>query len=149
MRRTPPTRPGRLVALAAVALVAGCGGGEDAAQLPPDLQACVESWNGAEEALIFGRHVYNEHGSRQGEVSRLEPGRSAINIKQDETCAAIFAVPREDDEYGEVGLVKTRFGWASMQELDRSDQQRLVELQARASEQPNAAVFPDGTIGAD
>ncbi|MGI8728237.1 MAG: hypothetical protein ACR2K6_11250, partial [Solirubrobacterales bacterium] len=135
-----------------IAGTVGCGGDGDgiegsaaAAAAPPS--KCVESWNEAPESQTFGLHAYNEHNARQAEVSEVEAGRGSINIRRDEACAVIFAVPTTDEEYGDVGLAKTRFGWASMRELARSDLQRLNELQARASEQPNAVVFPDGTIG--
>lgn len=144
------TRPRLAMAAVAagIAVAVGCGGegGEGSAVAAPPSK-CVESWNEATESQTFGRHVYNEHDGSRAEVSEVEPGRGAINIRQDQACAVIFVVPTTDDEYGEVGLAKTRFGWASMRELARSDAQRLNQLQARAAEQPNAVVFPDGTIG--
>lgn len=143
------TRVPAALAAAVLTLVVGCGGESGSpgltAAAPPE--ECVSSWNEAPETLIFGKHVYTTHQARQAEVSEIEPGRGAINIRQDQTCAVVFSVPPNDYEYGDVGLAKTRFGWASIQELDRGDPGRLVELQRSAAEKPNVLVFPDGTIG--
>jgi hypothetical protein len=137
-----------IASLIVVALVAACGGGqedggESEVAVPPD---CLASWNGEDASLSFGRHAYDEHAAREAQLAVLETSRGAINIKGDETCAMIFAVPETDEEYGDVGLAVTKFGWASMQELSRLDYSRLEELQREATRAPNVAVFPDGTV---
>lgn len=140
-----------LPAAAAAALLAGCGeGGEAAAtEAPPVPEDCLASWNGEAASLAFGKHVFNTHGSARAQIDLVEPAGNAINIKGDEACAVIFAVPPSDYEYGDVGLVVTTFGWASMRELSRGDQAPLLELQEQATEAPNATLFPDGTLGTD
>lgn len=132
-------------ALATLALPVGCGGegGELAAPEPP--AECVREWNGEQASTLFGRHVYGEHGARQGQAARLEPGAGGGAVRGEDACAVVFAVPSYDDEYGDVGLVRTRFGWAPIKELDR-DRKRLAGLQAEAARAPNVTVFPDGTI---
>jgi hypothetical protein len=133
-------------AAAAVALGAGCGSdaGEGAAAVPPD---CLESWNAESPSQTFGRHVYgSEHGARQARVAFYEPGRGSVNVKGEETCGVVFAVPESDIEYGDVGLVVTRFGWASLRELDRTDRARLEAIQREATEAPNATLLPDGRL---
>lgn len=139
--------PASVIVAASIA-VSGCGGGDgsngSAAAPPPE--ECLASWNAAPESLTFGKHAYALHDARQAEVSELEPGRGAVNIRQEQTCAVIFSVPPTDQEYGDVGLAKTRFGWASMRELERGDAERLGVIQDSAAEQPNVSVFPDGTI---
>lgn len=71
-----------------------------------------------------------------------------MNVRGSSTCAVVFTVPESDPEYGDVGLVVTRFGWASMTELARGDSERLKRIQDSARVEPNAAVFPDGTVQA-
>ena len=140
----------RVVAgLAVAALIAsGCGGGSgaDTASVPVP-EDCLRSWNAEVTSKNFGRHVYVAHETKQAQLALLEPEGDALNIRG-EACAMIFAVPESDAEYGDVGLVITRFGWASMQELARGDQIALEELQREASLNPNVNVFPDGTAEA-
>lgn len=144
-RRLLPT------ATAAAVAVAGCGGGGGGGPQPsvPVPAACESGWNEATETLVFGRHAYSDHDARQAQVLEVEPGRGAPNIKSAQTCAVIFSAEPTDPEFGDIGLAKTKFGWASMIELDRNDPERLAQLQQAASEQPNATVFPDGTIEAN
>lgn len=141
------------LALAVSLLVAGCGGngesGAVAADAPPVADDCLASWNSQTASLTFGRHAYGEHDSRQAQVTVLETGRGAPNVKGKETCAVVFAVPETDYEYGEVGLVVTRFGWASMRELARGEPRLLEEIQREATAAPNANLFPDGSIDPD
>ena len=61
----------------------------------------------------------------------------------------IFAIPASDKEYGIAGLVETNLGWASMQELARTDPAALEQIQADASEAANATLFPDGSLAPD
>ena len=140
--RRPLTVP--LAALAALAVVSGCGGGTTTAAVPVP-EDCLRSWNSEGAAKGFGRHVYAEHQTKQAQLALIEPPQASLNIAGAETCAMIFAVPEGDVEYGDVGLVVTRFGWASMQELAREDQVALEEIQREASLNPNVNVFPDGT----
>jgi hypothetical protein len=144
-------RPGRArvrragtLALAAAALGAGCGG-EGTASLPVP-EDCLASWNAEEDSLKFGRHVYHEHQSRRGQLTMLEPDRGALNIRGSETCSMVFAVPEHDEEYGDVGLVVTRFGWASMRELARGNPARMNEIQREAGLEANVTLFPDGSV---
>jgi hypothetical protein len=143
-------RGGRLarlavLAVALTAVLAGCGGGAESSSVavPED---CLESWNAEQTSANFGRHVYTTHEARQAQIALLEPAEQSLNIDGTETCAVIFAVPESDFEYGDVGLVITKFGWASMQELARGDQIALEEIQREATENPNVNVFPDGTL---
>jgi hypothetical protein len=139
-----------LATAAAAAALTGCGGEGDAvAEAPPVPEDCVQSWNAEAASLQFGKHVYNTHGSAQAQIDLIEPAENSINIKGEETCAVIFSVPPSDFEYGDVGLVVTTFGWASMRELSRGDEARSFELQEEATEAPNATLFPDGTLGTD
>ncbi len=78
--------------------------------------------------------------------SIVKPEGHSINIKGDSTCAVVFAVEPTDYEYGQLGLVITSFGWASMSELARGDPGRLKALQAAANEAPNVNLFPDGAL---
>lgn len=138
-----------LAGLAVTLLLAACGdgaGNEPAAEVEPADADCVASWNGEKASEIFGRHVYDEHDARQGRVTIERPGPGALTIRANMTCTVVFAVPPTDEEYGDVGLTETRFGWASMRELDRTDQLRMRRLQQEASEAPNVNVFPDGSI---
>lgn len=132
------------VTLAAV-LPAGCGSeagsSSESVAVPED---CLRSWNAEPTSLNFGRHVYVAHETKQAQLTSLEPSGQALNIRG-KACAMIFAVPESDAEYGDVGLVVTRFGWASMQELARGDQIALEEIQREASLNPNVNVFPDGS----
>jgi hypothetical protein len=137
-----------LAALVAVVVAGvGCGsGGETAAPAP---ERCVDSWNADEGALRFGRHVYNTHDSHQAEVALLQAADGNPNIAAGGDCAVIFAIPESDIEYGTVGLVVTKLGWAPMQELARDDEDALFGIQADASGAVNATLFPDGTIDAN
>jgi hypothetical protein len=138
--------PVPLVVLAAVVVaLSGCGG-EPSDARPAVPEDCLQSWNAETASLTFGRHVYNGHVSRQAQILLVDPGDRALNIKGDEACAVIFVVEPSDDEYGDVGLVVTQFGWASMRELARGDSGRLRELQEAATAAPNARLFPDGTL---
>jgi hypothetical protein len=125
---------------------AGCGGDGEAQSSVPVPEDCLSSWNSETTAQEFGRHVYNTHDTRQAQVALLEPAEGAFNISGSEACAVIFAVPESDFEYGDVGLVVTRLGWASMQELARGDQVALEEIQREATAAPNATLFPDGSL---
>lgn len=129
-------------------LLAGCGGDEDGAtaSAPPPPEDCLASWNGETASLTFGSHVYDVHTARQAQVAVLDASPGAINVKGKQTCAVIFSVEPNDYEYGDVGLVITKFGWASMTELARGEASRLDEIQSEASSAPNVNVFPDGTI---
>ena len=126
--------------------IAGCGGGEGGASSVAVSEDCLESWNAEQTSVNFGRHVYTTHDARQAQIALLEPAGESLNIEGTEACAVIFAVPESDYEYGDVGLVVTNFGWASMQELARGDQIALEEIQREATENPNVNVFPDGTL---
>lgn len=152
-REIDPTGPraarglGRVATLVSAALaisLAACGG-EDAASaaIPED---CLRSWNAESASLKFGKHVYDTHQSKQAQVTLLEPSKGAINIKGTEACAVVFTVAESDPEYGDVGLVITRFGWASLRELARGDTARLTQIQRAANEGVNAKLFPDGTL---
>lgn len=150
-RMLPPL--GLLSALLLVAVaVGGCGGDTSAAGagLEADLveppSACVRKWNGEDASLTFGRHTYNVHTSRQARVTEEPVSADAVNIREEGTCAVIFAVPESDYEFGDVGLVQTKFGWASMLEISRRDPEHLAELQRAATLAPNVNLFPDGTI---
>ena len=139
----------RVPAVAAAALglaLAGCGGSEEASSSVAVPEDCLRSWNSEQTAVSFGRHVYETHDTRQAQVALLTPTRQSLNISGPEACAVIFAVPESDYEYGDVGLVVTRFGWASMQELARGDQIELERIQREATASPNVNLFPDGTI---
>lgn len=150
-------RPGARAALAAAAaaaalvLLAGCGGdgaGASATEVPAIPKDCLQSWNSETASLAYGRHVYGSHRAKQAQVLLVEPSEDAINVKGDQACTVVFAVDESDYEYGDVGLVVTSFGWASMRELGRGDTSLLTELQAAAYEAPNVNLFPDGTLGA-
>lgn len=139
--------------LLAAALVAlpGCGGdGSDpaSASVPAVPEDCLRSWNTESAALDYGTHVYTTHRAAQAQVLLVEPSRGSINIKGDQACAVVFAVEPSDYEYGDVGMVITSFGWASMRELARGDAGRLTELQTAAYAAPNVQLFPDGTLEA-
>jgi len=132
-------------ALALCAAATGCGGGAgDAAVSAPE--DCVLSWNAENESLTFGRHVYVSHQSKQAQVLLLEPSPGAVNVTGGQTCAVVFATTPGDPEFGTLGLVVTRYGWASMRELARGDSARLTEIQNEANLAPNATLFPDGTL---
>jgi hypothetical protein len=136
------------VAGLAVAL-AGCGGdgaGAAATEVPAVPTDCLQSWNAESASLSFGRHLYGTHRAKQAQVLIVKPEGHSINIKGDSTCAVIFAVEPTDYEYGQLGLVITSFGWASMSELARGDPGKLKELQAAANEAPNVNLFPDGSL---
>jgi hypothetical protein len=138
------------VLLAAALALAGCGEGGDAvADAPPVPENCLVSWNAESVSLQFGKHVYREHDSTRAQVLLVDTPENAINIKGEEACAVVFSVQPNDYEYGDVGLVVTSFGWASMRELARGDESRLVELQDAASEASNASLFPDGSLESD
>jgi hypothetical protein len=141
-RRWTPALP----ILVALALQLGCGGGEEASSAPPVPDDCLQSWNSESASLTFGRHVYDEHRSKRAQVRLVEPARGSFNIAGDETCAVVFAVEESDPEYGDVGLVVTKFGWASLRELARGDVGHLNAIQREATEAPNANLFPDGTL---
>ena len=144
-RRAVARRARAVAAAATIPLLAACGGsGEESGSVPVPGD-CLQSWNSEQAAISFGRHVYDTHDTRQAQVALLEPAGESLNIRG-ETCAVIFAVPENDFEYGDVGLVVTDFGWASMQELARGDQIELERLQQEATESPNATLFPDGSI---
>jgi hypothetical protein len=132
--------------LVGLALQLGCGGGETASSSPPIPHDCLQSWNSERASLEFGKHVYGEHRSKRAQVALVEPARGSFNVGGDETCAVVFAVEESDPEYGDVGLVVTKFGWASLRELARGDAGRLNALQREATEAPNANLFPDGTL---
>ena len=138
------------LAIVAVALLAtGCGGegaGAAATEVPAVPEDCLQSWNSETASLAYGRHVYGTHRASQAQVLVVEPQGHSINIKGEETCAVIFAVDSTDYEYGDVGLVITSFGWASMRELARGDPGALTELQEAANAAPNANLFPDGSL---
>jgi hypothetical protein len=139
-----------LLAAGLALALSGCGGGSDvAAEAPPVPEDCVASWNGESASLQFGQHVFKTHGSARAQIDLVEPEQGAINIKGEEACAVVFSVPENDYEYGDVGLVVTTFGWASMRELAPGDNGGLIELQDTAAAAPNATLFPDGTLEAD
>jgi hypothetical protein len=130
--------------LAPVGILLGCGGEADpAAAAPAD---CLESWNAESASQTFGRHAYEEHGARRAQAAMIEPGARSPNVRSEETCAVVFPVPENDPEFGEVGLVVTRFGWASMGELDRGGSERLEQIQRDAGASANVTLFPDGRI---
>lgn len=138
------------IALVGVLLaLSGCGGedsGSASASTPAVPDDCLRSWNTESAALTYGRHVYTTHRAAQAQVLLVEPSPESFNIKADQACAVIFAVDRSDYEYGDVGMVITTFGWASMRELARGDAGRLSELQDAAYAAPNVQLFPDGTL---
>ena len=133
------------LALAALALVAsGCGAGDDSAAVPiPDV--CLQSWNSESEPLNFGRHVYDSHTAKQAQVVLLAPSK-ASTAAGPEACAVVFVVPESDLEYGDVGMIVTRFGWATLSEIAPGDQGRLDQIQRNAAAAPNANLFPDGSL---
>lgn len=132
-------------ALLAAAAASGCGaaGGSSAGPAPAE---CVRSWNAEATSLRFGRHVYDTHESHRAQVGMLAAADGNPNVAAGGACAAIFAVPESDVEYGAVGLVETELGWASMQELARDDQGELERIQGDASSAANATLFPDGSL---
>ena len=138
------------LAIAAAALLsAGCGGegaGAAATEVPAVPDDCLQSWNSETASLSFGRHVYGTHRAKQAQILIVKPEGHSINIHGKSTCAVIFAVDPSDYEYGQVGLVITSFGWASMAELARGDPGRLQQLQQAANAAPNANLFPDGSL---
>ena len=111
--------------------------------MPPD---CLQSWNAETASLAYGRHLYGTHRATQAQILIVKPEGHSINIKGNSTCAVVFAVEPTDYEYGQLGMVITNFGWASMSELARGDPGRLKELQATANEAPNVNLFPDGAL---
>lgn len=125
-------------------LLSGCGGERDSVAAAP--AECLESWNAESTSLTFGRHVYGTHESHRVQVAQLEPVDPNPNVDEDGACAAIFAVPESDSEYGLVGLVETNLGWASMEELAREDPSALDQIQADASAGANATLLPDGKL---
>ncbi len=140
-----------IVLTSALVALSGCGGdGSDpaSASAPAVPDDCLRSWNTETAALDYGRHVYTTHRAAQAQVLLVEPSPGSINIKGDQACAVVFSVDRSDYEYGDVGLVITSFGWASMRELARGDAGRLAELQDAAYAAPNTQLFPDGTLEA-
>jgi len=146
MRRATPAA---LAIVAAALLAAGCGGegaGAAATEVPAVPEDCLQSWNSETASLAYGRHVYGTHRASQAQILVVQPEGHSINIKGDQTCAVIFAVDPSDYEYGDVGLVITSFGWASMRELARGDPGALTELQETANAAPNANLFPDGSL---
>ena len=138
-----------LAIVAAALLAAGCGGegaGAAATEVPAVPEDCLQSWNSETASLAYGRHVYGTHRATQAQVLLVEPEGRSVNIKGDRTCAVIFAVDSSDYEYGDVGLVITSFGWASMRELSRGDPAVLTELQGAAFGAPNVNLYPDGSL---
>ena len=130
-------------------LLAGCGGegaGAAATEVPAVPEDCLQSWNAETASLAYGRHLYGTHRATQAQVLVVEPEGRSANIKGDSTCAVVFAVEPTDYEYGQLGMVITNFGWASMVELARGDPEQLQELQATANEAPNVNLFPDGAL---
>ena len=135
-----------VIALALTAVLAGCGGdGEEPAAVPV-AEDCLRSWNTESASLTFGRHVYEDHQSKQAQVTLLEPSKGAVSVSGPEACAVVFAVPESDVEYGDVGLVVSKLGWVSMKELARGDSARLDQIQREATAAPNANLFPDGSL---
>jgi hypothetical protein len=144
----PGARSAITIGLLAMAFAAaGCGSGGGSAPPPPE--ECLESWNSDEIAERFGRHIYNSHETRRTQVAVLEPVDPNPNIPSTGGCAAIFAIPETDIEYGIAGLVETDLGWASMQELARTDPAALERIQSEASDGANATLFPDGSLAPD
>ena len=142
-------RAAAIVLAAALAVLCGCGdggSGSAAAEAPAVPEDCLRSWNTESAALTYGQHVYTTHRAARAQVLLVEPSSGSINIKGDRACAVVFAVEPGDYEYGDVGMVVTSFGWASMRELARGDAGRLTELQDAASAAPNVQLFPDGTL---
>jgi hypothetical protein len=133
--------------LAALLPAAGCGAAAESAEPAP--QRCLDSWNADAGAQRFGRHVYNTHESHRAQVAVLTAAEENPNVPAGGACAVIFAIPESDIEYGAVGLVETKLGWASMQELARDDGEKLSAIQAAASGAVNAGLFPDGTLEAE
>ena len=125
-------------------MLGGCGADEDPVAAAP--AECLESWNAETTSQTFGRHVYDTHDSRRVQVTTLGPVDPNPNVDEAGACAAIFAVPESDIEYGYVGLVETDLGWASMQELARDDPAAQNEIQADASAAANATLLPDGKL---
>ena len=110
---------------------------------------CLESWNADDTAERFGRHIYNSHDTRRTQVGMFEAVSPNPNVPSGGACGVIFAIPASDKEYGIAGLVETNLGWASMQELARTDPAALEQIQADASEAANATLFPDGSLAPD
>lgn len=142
--RLPRRLPAPLLAAVAGIALASCGGGEEPTAVAPE--DCLQSWNAESASLRFGRHVYDSHRSTQAQVTMLEPPSGAIDVSGGRTCAVVFAVARDDPEYGDVGLVVTRSGWASLREIAPGDEARLDEIQSEAIEAVNANLFPDGSL---
>lgn len=132
-------------AVAAALLLAGCGEGAGVAIVPPDGE-CLESWNSSAAALTFGQHVYRSHQSLRAHVYKTEVGPQSPNIKAQDACAAIFAVISTDAEFGDVGLVETDLGWASMTEIDRANPDRWKAMQEEADRAANTTLFEDGRL---
>jgi hypothetical protein len=139
-----------VIGIASVAGALAGGGGEGAGAAATEVPAvptdCLESWNSESASLSYGRHLFGTHRAKQAQVLIVKPEGHSINIRGNSTCAVIFAVDPSDYEYGQLGLVITSFGWASMAELARGDPGRLKELQAAAFAAPNATLFPDGSL---
>lgn len=145
-RRRLKLLPALGLAAAATLALSACGGDASGSDAVPVAEDCLQSWNAESASLTFGRHVYGTHQSKQAQVTLLEPAEDALTVGGDEACVVVFAVPESDYEYGDVGLVVTKLGWASMRELAPSDQTRLKQIQREATEAPNANLFPDGTL---
>jgi hypothetical protein len=135
---------GAALLLLAALTSAGCGGSGTEVVAAPD--SCLESWNSDASARNFGSHVYDGHDSHRAQVAIMEPIGSAPNVDAAGACAVVFAIPETDVEYGDVGLVETDLGWASLLELSGGDLAALQEVQDAASAAANASLFPDGTL---
>lgn len=133
-----------MAAVIATVLLVGCGAEKEPVASAP--AQCLEDWNAQSTSQTFGQHVYDTHDSRRVQVAVLKPVTPTPNIDEEGACAAIFAVPESDYEYGYVGLVETDLGWASMQELARDDPTAQDEIQADASAAANATLLPDGKL---
>ena len=133
-----------LLLVGAIVPTAGCGSSAPSAPAPPE--ECLESWNSDATAERFGRHIYNAHETRRTQVAMFEAVEPNPNIPRSGACGVIFAIPESDIEYGIAGLVETDLGWASMQELARTDQGAREEIQSEASDGANATLFPDGSL---
>jgi hypothetical protein len=138
-------RAGIAIVLVAASIAAG-GCGAESAPVAAAPEKCLESWNSDETAEQFGRHIVHSHDTRRAEVAMFSPVDPNANIPVDGVGGVIYAIPESDIEYGIAGLVETKLGWASMQELARDDQAALERIQGEASQSVNATLFPDGTL---
>lgn len=113
---------------------AGCGGDASGSASRGEMAGCANAWN-SQRAATTGAHAYSDHGAREALVT-------TVDAQGGESCAVIFSVPADDEEYGTVGEVATLGGWVPMQ-TQTGD---AAALQRRGADEANATVAADGTV---